>query len=131
MQVACRPELPPLTVDTIPANLASYARIGEALNPDDWEAVQAVTLQQAGYRCCATAIATAMSCTATRPQASWHDTCFICMAYLLTQGEGLQSCNFVISNPCEHTLPPWQLTQQGLLGVPHWCTTFQLSPGVV
>ncbi|DBA85333.1 TPA: hypothetical protein ACH3X2_006021 [Trebouxia sp. C0005] len=51
LTVACRPELPPLTVDTIPANLASYARIGEALNPDDWEAVQAVTLQQAGYRC--------------------------------------------------------------------------------
>ncbi len=65
MQVACRPELPPLTVDTIPANLASYARIGEALNPDDWEAVQAVTLQQAGYRCAAAG----MSCSATRPKA--------------------------------------------------------------
>ena len=65
MQVACRPELPPLTVDTIPANLASYARIGEALNPADWEAVQAVTLQQAGYRCAAAG----MSCSATRPKA--------------------------------------------------------------
>jgi len=74
MQVACRPELPPLTVDTIPANLASYARIGEALDPDDWEAVQAVTLQQAGYRC----IATSMSCSAIRPNAPWHDTYFIC-----------------------------------------------------
>jgi hypothetical protein len=74
MQVACRPELPPLTVDTIPANLASYARIGEALNPDDWEAVQAVTLQQAGYRCGAAG----MSCSTIRPEAAWRDACFIC-----------------------------------------------------
>ena len=48
--MACTPELPPLSVDTIPANLAAYARIGEALSPDDWDAIQAATLQQAGYR---------------------------------------------------------------------------------
>ncbi len=103
MQVACRPELPPLTVDTIPSNLASYARIGEALNPDDWEAVQAVTLQQAGYRC----IATAMSCSTIEPEAAWCDARFICNmpGRDIKPKEQLQLCVLVIGVPCEHTLP--------------------------
>lgn len=50
MKVACTPELPPLSVDTIPANLAAYARVGEALSAEEWDTIQAATLQRAGYR---------------------------------------------------------------------------------
>ena len=51
MQVACRPSLGALNVDTIPANLAPYARIGKALKPEEWDTIQATTYQRAGYRC--------------------------------------------------------------------------------
>ncbi len=47
-----------------------------------------------------------------------HDICCICNIpdRETTPKEGLQLCSFVTGDPCEHTLPPWQMTQRGLLG---------------
>ena len=50
MQVAVRPTLPPLTVDAIPANLASYVSLSSSLAKEDWEAIWVDTCSEANYR---------------------------------------------------------------------------------
>ena len=50
IQVACRPSLAPLTVNSIPANLAPHARISEALDPQEWEVIETAAYQKAGFK---------------------------------------------------------------------------------
>jgi hypothetical protein len=50
LQIAVRPQLPPLTVDAIPDSLQGYINLSSILAKDDWDKLSQASFRSASYR---------------------------------------------------------------------------------